>query len=205
MIFLVIISNYSPSFTPFSYGNYDYSNDIIKIDVINGYFLPENILNLSKNIPSEISFGIVPSISVHNITIEIILPYDLVEIVKGELTWSGNAKKDESISMNFTIKSIENIECSIRARVKGFTQKGLVEQSYYLVVSSVDRQSFSTSQFNPSRQFVSQNNGKLIEHFQSPDPGNIDVLGQFYYVDEYGYFSPIRYGEGMLNLVAILN
>lgn len=169
--------------------------DLRVVDVFQGNFSPSNAVILRINESSDIAFSIKPIVDALNTTITFYLPADMVQLVDGELTWSGEVKKDEEIWLNISIKATYPMSGNIRARVMGFTQDGAVDQSYYLSVSTeefgfledLEKDRIPMRKLEPGRRTISS------QEFQAPNPGCIDVQGIFSFNNEFGGYSPMRY------------
>lgn len=105
-----------------------------KIDFFRGSFYPTNLF-IPTNQTEEINFQISPIGDTTNTTIQIFLPYG-VELIDGELQWNGDAKKDEIIQFNVTIKPTKDIRGDVKAEVYTLENEIRIERTYYVFIST---------------------------------------------------------------------
>jgi len=84
-------------------------------EYFNGKFNPDNtVVGVGEAVA--VSFTVTPSVDTPDTTIQIILPGSLVVLVDGSLSWQGNIKKGETVSLSFKVKLTVETVGYIRAK-----------------------------------------------------------------------------------------
>jgi len=103
-------------------------------DFFKGSFYPSGKLVLSVGEVATITFRVTPIEHASNLKIKIILPLPLVELVAGNLEWTGNVEKDQTVELHLSIKMTQDMAGYIRASVEADVYGQRVERSYYLSI-----------------------------------------------------------------------
>jgi hypothetical protein len=165
------------------------------VDIFEGRFSSQEI-SLIPNQVMDLSFSICPIIDAPNTVIRFIMPADLVTLVKGQQTWEGDVKQRETLTLDFSIVAIEEVDAHVRVDVESSFEDANFKSSFYLHVTTLtimpNLESSEGIQL-PARQLDSSlsNEGSLASAVESSD-GTITIKGRWSYTNEDGDLSPMR-------------
>ena len=143
-VFIVGFVGFGTNLLSMNQTQYDGSGMPLQTDIFRGSFIPESLVGVGLNTPIQVSFSITPIMGTSNTTIKIFLPHGIVDLVDGDLEWKGDVKKDETVTLKFTIKVTAETDSYIRAYVTSYINGVSANRSYYLHISSVQKESGST-------------------------------------------------------------
>lgn len=168
-------------------------------DFFLGSFSPPEVTAV-PNEPFDVSFSICPTIDAPDTIIRFIMPADLVTVVSGDAIWQGDLKKDEKLTLSLSMTTQGEIEAYVRVNVEASQSGKNRRNSYYLHVTvpmteeathkvrTVKSESLPTTR-NPESPRVEI----APQAPAGPGPGQIEIKGSWWFVNDVGGWSPGRY------------
>jgi hypothetical protein len=175
-------------------------------DIFEGSFSPREVVAASGE-TFNVTFSLCPTMDTPNTVISFVLPADLVKLVSGNKVWTGDLKKGESLTLTLSLAANGQVDACVRADVEASPSGKNYRSSYYLHVATSNA-GFSPNAASDSMEpgFVRSVSLEYISTASNPassratedpeallSPGNIEVKGQWWYVNEDGGWSPGRY------------
>jgi hypothetical protein len=171
-------------------------------DVFEGSFSPQEVVAASGE-TFDVTFSLCPTMDTPNTVISFVLPADLVKLVSGNKVWTGDLKKDETLTLPLSLKANGEVDVCVKAEVEASSSGKDYQSSYYLHVAT------SNAGFDPmeggsvkavSIEYASTasnpESSRATENPQAPQalgPHDFEVKGQFWYLNEDGGWSAGRY------------
>lgn len=169
-------------------------------DVFNGSFLAEEAI-AAPNEKFGASFSIHPIKDLQKAIIHFTVPADLVKLIEGTKTWTGDVRKGETVTLPLSLATDGEVETYVRADVEAYSSGVQYHSSYYFHVVTPNatfdnRKGGLIRQANPACIGTSVNTESsraLLSTNVEPAAGTFRIYGELNFTNEAGGWSPARF------------